>query len=218
MSYKAVIFDLDGTLLNTLGDLTDAVNYGLARAGLPLRTEEEVMSFLGNGIRRLVECAVPAGTAVEQTDAVFDDFRDRYSRHYLDKTVPYPGMVALCQKLQKCGVKTALVTNKTDPVAQEIYKACFRAVMPVAIGEQPRYAKKPAPDMVEEALRQLGAEKSEAVYVGDSEVDLATAKNSGLPCILVDWGFRKRSFLETLGNDPIVSTPEELYFQLTIDS
>ena len=218
MAYKAVIFDLDGTLLNTLGDLTDAVNYGLARAGLPLRAEQEVMAFLGNGIRRLVERAVPAGTAAAQTDAVFADFRDCYSRHYLDKTAPYPGMVALCEKLQKRGVKTALVTNKTDPVAQEIYNACFRAVMPVAIGEQPRYAKKPAPDMVEEALRQLDADKSEAVYVGDSEVDLQTAKNSGLPCILVDWGFRSRSFLETLGNDIIVSSPEALFAQLTGDN
>lgn len=218
MSYKAVIFDLDGTLLNTLGDLTDAVNYGLARAGLPLRTEEEVMAFLGNGIRRLVECAVPAGTAAAQIDAVFADFRDRYSRHYLDKTVPYPGMVELCEKLQRRGVKTALVTNKTDPVAQRIYNACFRAVMPVAIGEQPRFAKKPAPDMVEEALRQLDVDKSDAVYVGDSEVDLQTAQNSGLPCILVDWGFRSREFLASLGNDVIVSTTEALLEAILIDN
>ena len=210
MRYEAAIFDLDGTLLNTLGDLADAVNYGLSRAGLPLRREDEVMAFLGNGIRRLVECAVPEGTPLSVTDRVFDDFRDRYSKHYLDRTVAYPGMPELLGRLRARGVKAAMVTNKTDPVAQEIYRALFADVLPVAIGEQPRYAKKPAPDMVEAALAQLGCSKAQAVYIGDSEVDLQTARNSGLPCILVDWGFRPRAFLETLGNDVIVSSPEAL--------
>lgn len=210
MAYKAVIFDLDGTLLNTLGDLTDAVNVGLKQQGLPQRTEAEVMTYLGNGIRRLVECAMPDGASPAQTDAVFDAFRAHYATHYLVKTAPYAGITELLAALKERGVQTALVTNKSDPIAQDIYNACFRDVLPVAIGEQPRYAKKPAPDMVEAALRKLGAEKSEAVYVGDSEVDLATAQNSGLPCILVDWGFRSRSFLETLGNEVIVSTPQEL--------
>ena len=210
MAYTAAIFDLDGTLLNTVGDLADAVNFGLSNAGLPLHSETEIMSFLGNGVRRLVECAVPEGTELSVTDRVFADFSARYSRHYLDKTVPYPGMPELLGELKNRGVKAAMVTNKTDPVAQEIYRALFQDVLPVAIGEQPRYAKKPAPDMVEAALEQLGCDKSGAVYIGDSEVDLQTARNSGLPCILVGWGFRSMEFLQTLGNDVIVSSPEEL--------
>lgn len=218
MSYTAVIFDLDGTLLDTSGDLTDAVNYALTRHGLPERTPAEVRSFLGNGIRRLVECAVPESADPALTDRVFEDFRAYYGAHYLVKTRPYPGMVTLAAKLRDLGIRTALVTNKADAIAQDIYDATFRAVIPVAIGEQPRYRKKPAPDMVEAALAALGCEKAEAVYVGDSEVDLATAQNSGLPCILVDWGFRSRSFLETLGNDVLVSTPEELLEQLTVES
>ena len=210
MRYQAVVFDLDGTLLNTLGDLTDAVNYGLSQAALPLRSEGEIMSFLGNGIRYLVECAMPAGSSLELTDRVFAAFREYYGTHYLVKTAPYPGMTALLGELRARGVKTALVTNKVNAIAQEIYSALFREVMPLAIGEQPRYAKKPAPDMVEAALSQLCCTKDAAVYVGDSEVDLQTARNSGLPCILVDWGFRSRAFLEKLGNDCIVSTPKEL--------
>ena len=208
--YESVIFDLDGTLLNTLGDLSDAVNYALAQHGLPLRGEAEISTFLGNGIRRLVECAVPAGTAPSLTDAVFADFRSRYGAHYLDRTVPYPGMIALLGELKRRGIAAALVTNKADAVAQEIYRALFAEVLPVAIGEQPRFAKKPAPDMVNAALAQLGRTGARAVYVGDSEVDLQTARNSGLPCILVDWGYRDRAFLETLGSRPIVSTAKEL--------
>lgn len=208
--YDYVIFDLDGTLLNTLGDLSDAVNYALARRGLPQRSEAEISAFLGNGIRRLVECAVPAGTSLSVTDAVFADFRSRYSAHYLDRTVPYPGVLALLDELKRRGIPAALVTNKADAVAQSIYRALFAEVLPVAIGEQPRYAKKPAPDMVDAALAQLGGSRARAVYVGDSEVDLQTARNSGLPCILVDWGYRDRAFLETLGSRPIVSTAKEL--------
>lgn len=210
MSYSAVIFDLDGTLLDTLGDLTDALNFALCAHALPQHGEPDVRAWLGNGIRRLVESAVPPGTPPALTDAVFEAFKLRYGEHYLDRTVPYPGMVALCRALQARGIPTALVTNKADFVAQRIYVALFAGVIPVAIGEQPGFAKKPAPDMVDEALRRLGCGRQRAVYVGDSEVDLLTAQNSGLPCILVDWGFRDRSFLETLGSHPIVSTADEL--------
>lgn len=218
MPYKAVIFDLDGTLLDTAGDLTDAVNVALDAAGLPTHPEAEIKTFLGNGIRRLIECAVPAGTPVDVTDRVFDDFRAYYGTHYLVKTRPYPGMVALAGALKERGIPTALVTNKVDRVAQDIYRATFRDVIPVAIGEQPRYRKKPAPDMVEAALAVLGCEKAGAVYIGDSEVDLQTARNSGLPCILVDWGFRSREFLASLGNDVIVSSPEALLEAILIDN
>lgn len=210
MAYKAVIFDLDGTLLDTAGDLTDAVNFALSQEGLPCHTQAEITAFLGNGIRRLVELSVPEDTPLAQVDRVFDAFRAYYGTHYLVKTAPYPGMHALAKALKDRGVRTALVTNKADAVAQDIYNATFRDVIPVAIGEQPRYRKKPAPDMVEAALSKLDCKKQDAVYVGDSEVDLATAKNSGLPCILVDWGFRSREFLASLGNDVIVSTPEAL--------
>lgn len=210
MAYQAVIFDLDGTLLDTLGDLTDALNFALAAHALPQHREAEVRAWLGNGIRRLVESALPQGTDAALAEAVFSAFKQRYGEHYLDRTVPYPGMVALCDALQARGVKTALVTNKADFVAQRIYAALFAGVIPVAIGEQPGFAKKPAPDMVDEALRRLGCTRAQAVYVGDSEVDLQTARNSGLPCILVDWGFRDRAFLETLGNDVIVSSADAL--------
>ena len=210
MRFEAVIFDLDGTLLDTLGDLTDAVNFALKRHGLPLRSEREIRAFLGNGIRQLVRCAVPAGTEDVLTEAVFAAFKERYGTHYLDRTVPYPGILPLCEALRQRGLRTALVTNKAEFVAQQIYRALFADVIPVAIGEQPRFAKKPAPDMVDEALRRLGCTREHAVYVGDSEVDLQTAKNSGLPCILVDWGYRDRTFLQTLGNGAPVSTPEAL--------
>ncbi len=215
MAYRAVIFDLDGTLLDTLGDLHAAVNTALRSEGFPERSEREVMAFLGNGIRRLMQQAVPGGTDEARFERAFEAFKSCYSRHYLEKTRPYPGIPALLQELKRRGIRTALVTNKADAVARDIYNATLRDVLPVAIGEQPSYRKKPAPDMVDEALRRLGCGREGAVCVGDSEVDLQTAKNSGLPCILVDWGFRSRSFLETLGCESIVSTPEQLLEQLT---
>ena len=208
MTPTTVIFDMDGTLLSTLEDLKDAVNYALSEKGYATHTLDEMRRFFGNGIAYALKQAEPELTSLEQVELV-SLFRSYYDVHCMDKTGPYPGIPELVQKLSEEGYKMAIVSNKMDPAVKTLTKRFFPQIT-VAIGESKVIRRKPAPDTVIRALEELGVTKEEAVYVGDSEVDLATARNSGLPCILVDWGFRPRSFLETLDNDVIVSTPEQL--------
>lgn len=207
---KLVIFDLDGTLLDTLEDLHVAVNHALAAGGLELRSIEETRRFVGNGVRLLVERAVPSGTPREKTDAVFAAFMAYYLIHCTDRTAPYPGVSALLSALRAAGVKTAVVSNKADAAVQTLCERYFPGLYDICVGERPNVRRKPAPDSVNAVLAALGEARSTAVYVGDSEVDIETAKNAGMPCISVTWGFRDREELQAHGAVRFADSAEAL--------
>ena len=215
MKYNTYIFDLDGTLLDTLQDLANSVNYALRQYGLPEHSLDDVRRFVGNGVRLLMERAVPDGAQHPQFEAVFATFRQHYMEHSLDTTRPYDGIVETIHELKQRGCRLAVVSNKMMAATQELV-AHFFPEIEVAIGEHEAAGirKKPAPDTVYEALRQLGLVvgglPADTVYVGDSDVDIATARNSGLPCISVLWGFRDKPFLLEHGATTFVSTPQEL--------
>ena len=208
--YRTAIFDLDGTLLDTLQDLADSANYALALHGLPARTVEEVRQFVGNGVGLLIRRAVPEGTPEELERQVLRDFRAHYLVNMENKTAPYPGIPELLDALGAAGVPTAVVSNKFDGAVKGLCQNYFGDRIRAAIGESQGVARKPAPDTVFRALAELGMPREGAVYVGDSDVDVATAKNAGLPCISVSWGFRSRSFLTEHGARTIADTVEEL--------
>ena len=209
MGYSTVIFDLDGTLLNTLEDLTDSVNYALCSMNYPGRTIEEVRAFVGNGIKKLMERAVPEGTLESGVDKALDYFKEYYAKHNQDKTKPYDGVIELMSKLKARGIKMAIVSNKIHSGVIALRDEFFKDI-DVAIGDMPELNRKPAPDSCFLALRQLGSSVEEAVYVGDSDVDLETAKNAGLACISVLWGFRDKDFLVEKGATVFADTPEDV--------
>ena len=211
MKYKAVIFDMDGTILNTLEDLKNATNYSLRQFGMPERSLEEVRMFVGNGIRKLVERAVPAGTPKEKIDQILDVFLEYYEIHSADNTSPYPGILELVEKLKKSGIKTAVSTNKADVPAQELGREYFNGIFDLIVGQQDGLKVKPAPDSVNKILSILDIQKKDAIYIGDSDVDVQTAKNSGLDFIGVSWGFRGREFLEKNGAKNIVDNANEIF-------
>ena len=215
MPYKAIIWDLDGTLLNTLQDLSDAVNHSLTQYSLPTRTVEEIRAFVGNGIRSLVERAVPAGTDGTITDAVFAEFRTYYAAHSADHTAPYAGIPAMLMELSRAGIRMAIVSNKADFAVQDLVRRYFGEEISLAVGAREDMPKKPAPDMVEYALTHLGVAKAETAYVGDSEVDVITARNTGMDCLSVSWGFRSPETLREAGAEQIFSTPRELMEAIT---
>lgn len=205
-----VIFDMDGTVLDTLQDLADAVNAALKAFAMPERTIDEVRSFVGNGVRRLLELSVPDGFANPRFEEVFAKFREYYGVHCNDKTKAYDGILPLLRELEKEGYGLAIVSNKLDSAVKELNEIYFEGIVKVAIGEVEGIAKKPAPDMVEKALGELGKTKETAVYVGDSDVDLMTARNVGLPCISVLWGFREEGFLKEQGARYFAKAPAEI--------
>ena len=207
---KCIIFDLDGTLLNTLDDLYSSVNHALAQFRLPVRSKWEVRSYLGNGVRRLVEHALPEGCDAELTEKVFCEFREYYLEHSLDRTQPYDDIIPMLHQCKQRGLKTAIVSNKLNLAVQDLHQRFFADYIDIAIGETPDVRRKPAPDMVLRAIEQLGCQHDEAVYVGDSEVDLATAHNAALPCIAVSWGFRDKDFLIEQGAKTIIDSPLEI--------
>ena len=212
MSYQTYIFDLDGTLLDTLGDLAASVNYAMRTHGMPEHSVDEVCRFVGNGVRRLMERAVPGGAAHPAFEAAFATFRRHYMEHSLDTTRPYEGIPEMLQELKRRGRHTAVVSNKFDAATKELCRHFFPDTIDVAVGEHEAEGirKKPAPDTVLQALSQLEVGQEGAVYVGDSDVDIQTARNSGLPCISVLWGFRDREFLLAHGAETFVSQPLEL--------
>ena len=210
MNIKAVIWDLDGTLLNTLDDLAASVNAALAMNGMPLRSTEEVRAFVGNGIRNLMMRAVPGGEATPAFDKALEDFPRHYGAHSRDRTRPYDGILEMLDKLSAAGVKHAIVSNKIDFAVKELSRAYFGERMCAAIGDDPSRARKPAPDSVLAAMREMGVTAQETVYVGDSDVDVLTARNAGVPCVAVLWGFRDEACLRAAGAERLARTPDEL--------
>ncbi len=205
-----VIFDLDGTLLDTLDDLTASVNAALTGNGLPPRTKAEVCAFVGNGIKKLMQLAVEGGEQNPIWEKCFADFKAHYAAHCAEKTKPYPGIVPLLTRLKEHGYRLGVVSNKFDPAVKSLNERYFAGLIPVAIGAREDVRKKPAPDAVLAALTQLGSGKETAVYVGDSDVDILTARNVGTPCISVCWGFRDKAFLLANGAEILIDDAEEL--------
>lgn len=210
MKKTTVIFDLDGTLLDTLQDLADAVNYALRKEGMPERTIDEVRRFVGNGVRLLMIRAVPGGESNPLFEETFAQFKEYYGEHCNDNTKPYEGMIELLETLKSKGYSVAIVSNKIDFAVKELSALYFKGIVPVAIGEKEGVRRKPAPDTVREALKELGRTAEESVYVGDSDVDIETAKNADMPCISVLWGFRDREFLEEHGAKRYARTAEDV--------
>ncbi len=207
---KALIFDLDGTLLNTIGDLHNSTNFALRTFGFPERSLEEVNSFVGNGLAMLIRRAVPEGAAEETIREVLREMKDHYAEHYHDLTLPYPGIVEMLSKCKEMGVPMAIVSNKADPFVKKLRALFFSDYIDIAIGESPELPRKPAPEMVNSALELLAVSKDKALYVGDSEVDVLTAKNAGLPCLAVTWGFRSENILVEAGATALIRDPREL--------
>ena len=210
MSYKLAIFDLDGTILDTLEDLKESTNAALAANGYPARTLDEVRRFVGNGIGKLIERAVPQGTSKEATAKTLESFKEHYGIHCADHTKPYDGIPKLLEDLRRCGIQTAVVSNKADFAVQELCSQYFPGAFDFVVGEREGIRRKPCPDSVFEVLKTLKKTADEAVYIGDSDVDVETAREAGMDGIFVNWGFRGRAFLIEHGATCIVDTPEEL--------
>lgn len=211
MKYDIAIFDLDGTILDTLEDLADSVNYILGKYEMPTRTIDEVRNFVGNGIRKLIERAAQAGTTEEKIDKMFADFNEYYKLHCSDKTCAYEGIKDAIVKLREAGLKTAVVSNKADYGVQQLCKEYFEGLFDYAVGEKVGINRKPAPDSVLNVLDKFGIQANAAVYIGDSDVDYNTSINAGTDCIMVTWGFRNEQFLRTLGAKVFAHNPNQLY-------
>lgn len=207
---KAIVFDLDGTLLDTLTDLAASTNYALRSCGMPEHSIDDVRCFVGNGVRMLMTRAVPDGESNPRFDEAFSVFRQHYMQHCLDTTCPYPGIMDALARLKEKGMMLAIVSNKMQAATEELRQHFFSQYIDVAIGESAVIRKKPAPDTVNEALRLLGISHDEAIYVGDSDVDIDTARAAMMPCASVLWGFRDRQFLLNHGATRLLSSPEEL--------
>lgn len=211
MKYTTVIFDMDGTILYTLDDLTDAVNYALTKTGYALKSVEQVKGFVGNGVKKMLERCLPPSCTKEEFDKSYEYFSEYYKTHCYDKTRSYKGVKELITRLKENSYKTAVVSNKDDYAVKELCKIFFNGLFDSELGVTDGINKKPAPDLCEIALKELNSDKSEAVYVGDSDVDFMTAKNTGLKFIGVSWGFKGREFLEKLGSETVVDNPEEIF-------
>lgn len=215
---KLIIFDMDGTILDTLEDLKNSLNFALAQNGLPTRSLEEVRQFVGNGIGKLIERGVPAQCDEQTRLAVQKTFYGYYAIHSNDHTRPYDGIVDVIARLRKEGFLTAVVSNKADFAVQDLCRIWFDNLFDVALGEREGISRKPAPDSVFEVCRLLDVSVNDSIYIGDSEVDLQTARNAGMDCISVDWGFRDADFLRSIGADLILSDPCALaeYFGISL--
>lgn len=213
---KTVIFDLDGTLLNTLDDLADSTNYALSKFGYPTRTIEEVRQFVGNGVAKLIERAIPEGKNNPNFEKCLAIFKENYAQNMYNKTAPYNGIIEMLSNLKSKGIKIAVVSNKFDLAVKELCKKYFEGFIDFAAGENEAQGikKKPAPDTVISVLNEFNFAPEDAVYVGDSDVDIMTAKNSKMPCISVTWGFRDKKFLLENGATILINAPSEIYNHL----
>ncbi len=210
MKYDTVVFDLDGTLLYTLEDLTDSVNEALQAMNMPQRTIEEIRTFVGNGVGVLMKKSVPENTDGKTYDEAFSVFKKAYMRRSKNKTRVFDGIDELLDELMKKKVKIAIVSNKIDEAVKELNEYYFGGRIPVAVGDREGTARKPAPDLVEIALKELGSKKETTLYVGDSDVDIMTAENSGLDYLSVSWGFKTRDELIGYGAKTIVDKPKDI--------
>ena len=208
--YKAVLFDMDGTVLDTVGDLTDAINVSLEKFGFPARSQKEVKSFLGKGPAHFVNCAVPEGTDEKTRQQVLAFYEPYYDSHCQIKTAPYPGVMELLKTLKARSVKLAVISNKQEPAVKALAEQHFAGLLELAVGTSPRIRCKPDPSAVLAAMAELGVEKEETLYVGDMDVDLNTARNAGIDCVGVAWGFLGRKKLEALGAERIADNMEQL--------
>ena len=210
MKYDTVIFDLDGTLLNTIDDLSDSLNEVLKRNGYRTIEVDEVRRFIGNGARNLVILSLPEHTSEDNITKVFEEFKIHYKNNMQNKTRPYNGIMELLLDLHRYNYKIAIVSNKFDTAVKDLAQIYFGNLVRVAIGETNDIKRKPAPDSVFRAIKELGADLNRAILVGDSETDVRTAKNAGIPCIGVTWGFRSREVLRSEGAEYLIDTPREL--------
>lgn len=210
MSYKAVIFDLDGTILDTLQDLANSVNHALRTHGYPERTMDEVRRFIGNGIRVLMRRSCPAGISEEAQEEALATFRVHYDAHCKDFTGPYDGIHELLNALRERGIRTAVVSNKIEPAVIVLCDEHFPGQFEYMVGNRPDLAPKPAPDSVNEVIGKMELAREDIVYIGDTEVDIQTANNAGIDCIGVDWGFRDGEYLRELGVKYVVEKPAEV--------
>ena len=208
--YEFIVFDLDGTLLDTLADLHASVNFALEKFSFPKRSQEEVRSFVGNGIAMLIKRAI--GKQTPLFEDVLQAFKTHYAAHCADKTQPYAGILPLLERLKMRGVKTAVVSNKADFAVKKLADEYFSGLLFAAVGEDEAKGirKKPAPDSLLSVLQKLGADREKTVYVGDSEVDIQTAQNAGVACISVAWGFKDKDFLIENGATVLIDTPDEI--------
>lgn len=208
---KTLIFDLDGTLLNTIQDLRNSVNFALKTSGYREKSLEEVKKSVGNGLKMLIRRVLPPDAEIETVDAVLAAMKAHYRQHCHDETNPYPGIPALLKRLHTEGYRIALVSNKADAITKELQRVFFEDTIDVAIGEAEQVRRKPAPDMVFAAIHQLGSDPEDAICIGDSEVDIQTAENAGLPCLCVGWGFRSEAELQAAGAERVFQTTNDLY-------
>lgn len=210
MKYDTVIFDLDGTLLNTLDDLTACINIVMQEGGYRLRTKEEIREYIGDGVNKLMERSLPRGTPEEELLHCLSSFREHYLKNMRNHTSPYEGIPEVLKRLKEMNIKVGVVSNKPDEATKEICKHYFHEYVAVAIGDNPARERKPAPDNVYEALKQLESDPDKTLYAGDSNVDMITAKNAGLDSVGVSWGYRSREMLREAGADYIIDKPKEL--------
>ena len=210
MTYQTILFDFDGTLLYTVQDLANAVNHALTVYGYPTHSLRAIERMVGNGVAVLLSRALPGGFDTPDFDAVLAEFRSYYSAHCYDFTVPYDGVQDMLRAFHGEGRKMAIVTNKYQAAAEELRKKFFDDTIPLIVGDFEGRERKPAPDGVFLALRELGAEAATAVYVGDTEVDMRTAANAGLEFVAAGWGYRTREELEGFGIERIAGSPAEL--------
>lgn len=208
--YKAAIFDLDGTLIDSLQDLWISVNHSLSQKGFPKRSLDEVRQFVGNGVGKLMQRAVPQGADNILVEQCLQCFKQHYVKHCCENTVPYEGVVPMLRVLHQQGILTAIVSNKLQSGVDELVDEHFQGLIDVSIGEREGIRRKPAPDMVDLAIQQLQLEKDDCLYIGDSDVDVQTARNAGLDCVAVLWGFRSRDVLLQAGATRFVEHPAEL--------
>ena len=210
MGVNTVVFDLDGTLLYTLEDLTESVNYMLNRFGYPLKTVEEVKNSVGNGISALIERIIPDGKLNPNFEECIKTFKQHYFENMFNKTKPYDGVIDLLKTLKIKGYKTAVISNKFDSAVKELCHKYFDGLIDIYVGQSEDIAPKPSPDSVLKIISELGVGTENCIFVGDSEVDIETAKNSGLPCISVVWGYKSIDFLYSKGAQTLIYSPEEL--------